>query len=121
MTMTLTETDWSDYITLTNNLDLEFKANDNLLCNTQLIQELKQLSSVEAIEQIIDCFQNQGYSLIEPWEIGALTDSQIITDGYNYWWFPTYQVCCPIDELIRYGKFTFTYGGSESEEHKGNE
>jgi hypothetical protein len=51
-----------------------------------------------------------GYTIVDPEEIGALTDSIILYDGYRYYWYPDYQIRSPFKELVEFGKVIFECG-----------
>lgn len=64
---------------------------------------------------------NSELEFVLPEEVGALTDSAILSDSAvrndqgdlikcDYaWWFPNYAVSNPVEELYKYGKVVFTY------------
>ena len=60
-----------------------------------------------------------GLSWVAPEDIGAMTDSLIFSDSTphddgvyaadaNFYWFPNYQVECPIETLTQMGRVVFT-------------
>lgn len=61
-----------------------------------------------------------GWGIVEPEWIGALTDAPIVTDEYTFtddekhevtgrvWWFPNYMVEDPVETLLERGRVVFT-------------
>lgn len=100
--------------------------------NNQLIIELTEegkeeleniielnLSVQEALEILFESYTNNGYTWVEPEEIGALTNSPIISNDFEYiddnsdlkfyysvYWFPDYMIKNEIEELQN-GKLIF--------------
>ena len=54
-------------------------------------------------------FCDTGFSFTLPEDVGALTDSPIISDGTEVWWFPDYMIIDPW-KLLRQGRVEFVKG-----------
>jgi hypothetical protein len=77
--------------------------------------------SDHAWRNVIEPFQENGnLHQVQPEWIGALTDAPILTDDLSFdddgtpriegrvWWFPSYQVIDPMEELTCKGRVEFT-------------
>ena len=84
--------------------------------------DIKQ-SGYVPIEDVLDIggVIGNGYSLVAPYIIDALTDSPILTDGShsddgeriepdtaNFWWYPQYELLDPATELANDRRLEFT-------------
>lgn len=78
----------------------------------EYIKENKEIGWYELIHDLFEYNLSNRYSLVRPEDIGALTDSLIISDGIvddettreefdqtNIWWFPEYETINEIDEF----------------------
>lgn len=115
-------------VPLSHSVDVEQLPNKNLkltLVGDDAADELKQAAESQgdegALVSGLEHWFGNGYELIAPEEVGALTDSLII--GYDtdrddqgkllkapqVWWFPNYQVESPLQTLLEKGEVIFTY------------
>lgn len=73
----------------------------------------------EVLSEVIERCLCNGLTLVKPDEIGALTDSMILSESSAdddgkfpedsaFYWFPDYQVKSPIEDLVQNGKVIFT-------------
>jgi hypothetical protein len=73
---------------------------------------------------VSEAFHEQLY-FVQPEDIGALTEAPILTDDLVYedngsctvhgkiWWYPSYAVSDPFEELKNRGRVIFTYAPAE--------
>jgi hypothetical protein len=88
-------------------------------------KERKIKSEDEVLQDLLEDHLSNGLDWIYPEDVGALTNSPIISDVAEYndqgeliscdylWWFPNYQVTDLIKELFKTGKLVFTYEKAE--------
>ena len=102
------------------NGDLELSIDNN---DCEAIIEMREEKSMADGDIFLDIFEKQfcnGYAMVLPENIGALTDGILIsdtiideettkeeTDSAKIWHNPNYQIESEIDVLINYGKIIF--------------
>jgi len=110
------------------NKNLEITATGDDL--EEIRQDVEDQSDSRLLDYLEPMFGN-GYMLVRPEQIGALTDSLIISDGSlddngeidfgskpKFWWYPQYELRSPLEDLAETGKTIFTYAGEEPFELK---
>lgn len=86
--------------------------------------ELDDYTDNTFLDLIEDCWCN-GLSIVNPDDVGALTDSIILSDDSlddddeypvdtTFWWYPNYQVKAPIEDLRENGCVIFSKAGGLS-------
>jgi hypothetical protein len=90
--------------------------------NKELKDYLLSLSDNDALSELLDYELCNGWDMIYPEEIGALTDAPILSDDAQYnddgeliwcdnvYWYPDYQVLSPVEELFKYDQVVFQKG-----------
>ena len=94
------------------------------LCDGEAVEidwdDLTSYGESAAFAELIEPLRaNSEWDVVQPEDVGALTDAPIISDGVshpdsgrvavwgNVWWFPNYQVTDPIEVLRRDGRVVF--------------
>jgi hypothetical protein len=101
---------------------LHIKLNPDARAEVEWIAESANTDQ-EALLEIIDEHLGESLWSIEPWHIGAMTDSIVLADGYldiwseardylitNIWWYPNYAVESYTDVLLEQGEIVFSLG-----------
>lgn len=86
-----------------------------IIADRQAKQEKEKILKMpcdEALRYLLEEHLCNGWSLVPPEEIGALTSAPIISDDFtieddghgvvngNVWWFPNYQITSEIEEIF---------------------
>lgn len=112
--MTTESTSYGFYVDLrrTDEGDLAIILNENGQKEFEAIEEMRSAHGIDgALEILLEDHLGNGWKMVAPEEIGALTSSPILSDEVErdeegeladvgrVYWFPEYQVCDEIEEL----------------------
>jgi len=88
--------------------------------DVQEISSSQHLTSDNKLAEVIEWHIGNGWTLVEPGDVGALTDAPILSEDINYddhgnvqhvgvvYWYPEYEVKDPVAQLLENGFVDFT-------------